>query len=198
MLVHHAETGVVQVWTGRRLRSIEERFLLFRRALAQVRMVARGDDLLRPIDDLRAPRNGQTRQALGDDRNVTRSDLEQAVATERAACSALKILRLGPHHRTEVLISPLEDLPVVVRGHSGLGVYPARRRGISRCTNIARGQFAAGARRDPASPRVINCESKKRCGPCPPCGKKRGLWGGRALWSPPRDTPRSIHEQLCS
>ena len=82
-----------------------------------LRMRARLDDLQGTADDLLPPHRVHRREPFGDHRNVARTDLEEAVATERAAPPALQILRLRAHHRIEVPIGALEDLFVVVGSH---------------------------------------------------------------------------------
>lgn len=76
------------------------------------------DDLDCPADHFPPPRRMQRLEARGDHRHVAGADLERAVTAEGTARATLQVPRLRPYHRSEVLISSVEDLSIVVIGHA--------------------------------------------------------------------------------
>ena len=60
-------------------------------------------------DDGLAPRRMHLDQPLGDDRDVGRADLEQAIAAEGTAAPALQVLWLLLEDVAEERVGPLED-----------------------------------------------------------------------------------------
>lgn len=72
-------------------------------------MVCARQNLLCPPDDHPSPRRMHFFQTLGDDRNIARTDLEQTVAAERTALTALQVLRLGRGDGAKEIVRASED-----------------------------------------------------------------------------------------
>src|SRR5205807_3324204 len=92
MLVHQALAALVQIRTRRRRGALEERVFYGWRTVAKIGMIRRLDDLLRSANDHLPPRRMQFLQPFRDQRDVAGADLEQAIAAEGTAASALQVL----------------------------------------------------------------------------------------------------------